>query len=259
MSVVAAAYGLRFDGTPSTPWLAVEGADDWPCVSVELSGEEDPALDLDAMSVRFPARIEHGELIHPMIARLAVRVGMERGLDALHAGAIVGESGAWAIAGAKEAGKSTLLAACAEAGIDVLTDDTLVMAGDRCLAGPRCIDLREPAARHLGATHAVRPQTPRRRVTLAPTAAEQPLAGVVHLAWGDELALEPIEASEAVRRLLALQHETTFPREALRILELAALPNLELRRPRDLEGLPDAVELLGAAMMPRRWAPATSS
>ena len=105
--------------------------------------------------------------MHPTLSRLALHVALAQGRDALHAGALLGSAGAWAVVGTKEAGKSTLLAACARAGIEVMTDDALFIDGDSCLAGPRCIDLRPAPDRLIAGTTPVRPATPRHRLTLA--------------------------------------------------------------------------------------------
>ena len=239
-----AAYGFRFEGAPRTPWLAVEGAENWPSVTLELNGVREPEFDLDGLTARFPADVEHGELVHPWIARAAVVIAIERGFEVMHAGALVAGDGAWALVGPKEAGKSTLLAACATAGMTVLTDDTLAMDGDRCLAGPRCLDLREEAAEHYGATVQVRPETPRRRLTLPPTAGEVRLAGLIHLAWGDGPALEKLSPGDAVRRLLRGREATGAPRDPVRLVDLAGLPTYELRRPRDWRALAATADLL---------------
>jgi hypothetical protein len=246
--IEAAAYGLRFDGVPDSPWLGLRDVNGWPTLHVELRGATgprlDPQLDVTAMRAVVDGRVDPTGLVHPLLGLLALGVAVERGMDALHAGAIIGADGAWAIVGAKEAGKSSLLAACAAAGLGVLTDDVLVVSGGRCLAGPRCVDLRPGTAERFGATETVRSAEPRKRLRLPPVRAEHRLAGIVFLEWGHGPALEPIGASETLRRLLERNAIDRFPRVPTGLLDLAAGPSFVLRRPRDWSALDETVELL---------------
>ena len=156
----------------------------------------------------------------------------------------MGSAGAWALIGPKMAGKSTLLAALSIAGTSVITDDVLVFARGMAMAGPRCIDLR-PDAQHLGIGVAVRPADPRHRLALPPIAAEHPLAGVIHLEWSDgDSAIEPLDHRDAIRRLLGLRADKGWPRNPARLLDLAALPSLHLRRPKSSSGLKASIELV---------------
>jgi hypothetical protein len=243
-----AAYGLRFAGVPSTRWLGLHDVNGWPTLHVELRDADgprlEPEIDVTAMTATLDGRADPGAIVHPLLAVLALRVVAERGMDALHAGAVAGADGAWAIVGAKEAGKSSLLAACATAGVDVITDDVLVFSGNRCLAGPRCIDLRPESAERFRVTETVRSAEPRKRLGLAPVRAEHPLAGIVFLEWGDGPALDPIAPSETLRRLLERHAVDRFPRVPVGLLDLAAGSAFVLRRPRDWSALDPTVELL---------------
>lgn len=137
------------------------------------------------------------------------------------------DGAAWGLVGTKEAGKSTLVHACHLAGTPILTDDVLVLDGLRAFAGPRCIDLRVPTP---GAT-AVRGE--RHRVTLPPSAAEVPLAGFVHLAWEDGAArMRRLDPGERLARLADGARGDDAWRGDVELLDLAALPGYELRRPR---------------------------
>ena len=243
-----AAYGLRFTGLPGTSWLGLHGVNGWPTLHVELRDATgprlEPELDVAAMRGVLDARVDPGAVVHPLLGLLALGVAVERGMDALHAGAVLGAGGAWAIVGAKEAGKSSLLAACASAGIGVIADDVLVLSGDRCLAGPRCVDLRPESAERFGVTETVRSAEPRMRLGLPPARAEHPLAGIVFLEWGDGPALESMPASQTLRRLLERNAIDRFPRMPAGLLDRAARPAYVLRRPRDWEQLEPTVELL---------------
>ena len=184
------------------------------------------------------------ELVHPVLARLTLQIALREGRDALHAGALLGSAGAWAVVGTKEAGKSTLLAACARAGIEVMTDDALFIDGDSCLAGPRCIDLRPAPASLIAGTTPVRPATPRHRLTLAPVVGEAPLTGLLFLEWGEGPALEPLGPSASTDRLLQRRATDLLPRDPHVLMDLAGLPAHLLRRPREWEALDPTVELV---------------
>jgi hypothetical protein len=246
--IEAAAYGLRFAGVPETSWLAARDVNGWPTLQIELRHADgprlDPELDVPAMRAVLDGRADPSTIVHPLLGLLALGVAIDRGMDALHAGALVGDAGAWAIVGAKEAGKSSLLAACASAGIQVLTDDVLVLSGDRCLAGPRCVDLRPGSAERFGATEPVRSAEPRKRLQLPPVRAEHRLAGIVFLEWGDGPAVEPMSAPETLRRLLERHAVDRFPRVPTGLLDLASGSAFVLRRPRDWSQLEPTVELL---------------
>ena len=164
-------------------------------------------------------------------------------MDSLHAGAVLGPDGAWALVGTKEAGKSTLVGHFAALGAEVLTDDVLVLEGDRCLAGPRFVDLRPGAAERMRGTIAARGGT-RGRLPLPPARASARLAGVVYLAWGDEVALDPLPAPERLRRLAARRAEDRWPADPSLLLDLAGLPAFELRRPKRWDELEASAEAL---------------
>jgi hypothetical protein len=57
-------------------------------------------------------------------------VALLRGLEALHAGAVVGDGGAIAIAAAAGGGKSTLLSALIANGFELLSDDVVALEGE---------------------------------------------------------------------------------------------------------------------------------
>jgi hypothetical protein len=240
---VAGAYGLRVAGLEPTEWLAVEGAGDWPELRFELDGaatEVDPAR----MRATVAAGTPLAEVVHPTLARLGWQLALSRGRDALHAGALLGAAGAWGVVGTKEAGKSTLLGACARAGLDVMSDDALFLDGGSCFAGPRCIDLRPGRADLLEGTTPVRPATPRHRLTLAPVVGEAPLAGLLFLEWGEAPELERLGPSAATERLLQRRASDRLPRDPEVLMGLAGLPAYLLRRSRSWDELDATVELV---------------
>jgi hypothetical protein len=248
--ITAAAYGFSIEGLPETPWLALEEAEGWARVTfnrLPALGDEVRA-DVATLRVDVGEPLDADRIIHPVLAYAALELAVPRGIDAMHAGAILVDGRAWGIVGTKESGKSTLLAAAAASGITVLSDDVLVTEGARrCLAGPRCIDLRPESARHLGGGAPVRDST-RTRVTLPPAPAEAPLAGLVHLAWGERTEAVPLAPTQRLAPLAVRRAEDRWPRAGHVPLELAQLPAFELRRPRRWDQLARSVDVLAAAL-----------
>jgi hypothetical protein len=260
----AGAYGFRLSGA-ETEWLAVEGEPAWPELSYTREARPyapELTLDLRASELRVRSDIAHSELIHPLLGRVGAHLSLATGGDAMHAGAVVGCTGAWVVVGPKHAGKSTLLAGLARAGIPILTDDVLVFRAGAALAGPRCIDLR-PDVKRFGSGTSVRPSDPRNRIALPPIAAEKPIAGVIHVEWSPAgTSIEPVHHRDALQRLLVVRSENGWPRDPGVLLELSALPTLCLRRPRSMRELPASVAAVrsllrsGAGNLPRITAPA---
>jgi len=243
----AGAFGFRLSGLENVDWLGVTGASHWPEFSYHRDRRSNAAelsLDIAALELRVRSDVPHSEFVHPLLGRVASHVAPVHGADGMHAGAVAGTAGAWAVIGPKGAGKSTLLASLARAGVPIVTDDVLVFRGGAAMAGPRCIDLR-PDAKGFGFGVAVRPSDPRNRIALPPIGAEHPLVGLVHLEWSAaETTFEPLDHREAIKRLLILRSEKGYPRDPRALLELAALPSLALRRPWSMGELDASVELM---------------
>src|SRR5439155_21911109 len=121
-------------------------------------------------------------------------------------------------------GKSSTIAAWAEAGYGVLTDDVLVIRDGAGLAGPRCIDLRPDAvpehgdAEPLGFVGA----RDRWRLQSAPVPAEIPFRGWFVLGWGEEVALKEIPEDRRI--------PTVFGNLSLRVPPLDPRPLASLAR-----------------------------
>jgi len=241
----AAAYGLRIEGLAPTPWLAVHLASEWPVVVVSRHGQildDEPRVDLDARRAYVGPTVSESELVHPLLGRIALAFCRTHGTDALHAGVVAGAAGAWALVGSSTSGKSTLLSGCAAGGLEVLSDDVLILRAGRVLTGPRCLDLRQPAGTATAWT-SVRGDS-RYRVTLPPAAAEHVLTGTVHLSWGDGPELVPLTRAQILMRIFDRQMTEGFPQLTRVANELADLPGYELRRPHDLEALHSSVAIL---------------
>jgi hypothetical protein len=272
------AYGIAISGLEAEDHLLVPAAPGWP--AVRLVFDRRPAGEggthLDENVARYPdafgtqvtvdrragtatmmgARMLPSDaIVHPRLGMLgAVYAQWLPGRVAFHAGAFVSGGRAWAVVGEREGGKSTLVAALAAAGAPVLGDDTLVLEGDRCLSGVRCVDLRPRTAAQLGQSDRVVTVRAgaRERLALPAPPPEAPLGGWFFLEWADELSIRALPAQERIERISRAQgwHRRGVTDPA-RLLELTALPAWELRRPRDWAQLPRVVErvreLAGAA------------
>ena len=258
-----AAYGFRWAGL-SDPALAVAGSDDWPTVSVQQTATSGPGaaeaeaepeqvgedaasiqtlaarLRLDRPSsrleIRAPDALPVADLIHPVLWPAAAVFARWHEHETFHAGAVSFDGrGAWAILGAHGAGKSSLLAMLALEGVEVLVDDLLVVAEQRCFAGPRCIDLRPEAAEALS----IGPDAPlvrsseRRRLTLPPCSGEYRLRGFLHLQWGADVRLERLLPVQRLPLLLDHRRVIGLGADFEHVLDLVALPVIRLIRPPD--------------------------
>ena len=99
-------------------------------------------------TVRKPLTAE--ELVHPYLTPVAAVAAHWHGRESFHAGAVAIGGSAWALVGDRHTGKSSLLAALALRGVDIVCDDVLVVAGKEAFVGPRTVDLRQDAPAVLG-------------------------------------------------------------------------------------------------------------
>jgi hypothetical protein len=246
-ALTTAAYGFRISGAPDPTWFELDGGDAWPVLELErdpsVARESQAIIDGTRYQARIAAELPLDEWVHPILGRLLPALAARRGFDALHGGAILGAAGAWILLGDRGAGKSSLLGQCHLAGGAIAADDIVVIEGMRCLAGPRCVDLRPEPARLLGIGTPVREAT-KARVALPAVRAEAPIAGVVFLAWGDALALAPVRPAERLRRLAVRRAGEGWPRSPALLLDLAVLPAFELTRRQALDMLAPSAALL---------------
>ena len=187
-------------------------------------------------------------LLHPYLGGTAVVVANWNGYLAFHASSFVYEGGVWGILGGKEHGKSSAVGWLLASGIPVFSDDVLVVADGVARAGPRCIDLRESAAKHFGFGRDIGVIGNRRRwrVDLAhDVAPELPMRGWVTLEWSNDLCIRTCDAQE---RLAALHEHRAFRlRDDERPgswLGAIALPMVSLARPREWSKVDLAMGLL---------------
>jgi hypothetical protein len=192
-------------------------------------------------------------LVHPWLATAAGMWARWIGRDVFHGGAFALDGGAWAVLGRREDGKSTLLARLALDGRPIVSDDALVVEGGHLFAGPRCVDVRADAQAVLATGEAARGGL-RARLALGPVPSQLPLHGIVHLAWGDEVALDKVPLAGRIDRLREHNAFLSLPAHQSTLLEMAALPTVELRRPRRFDCLGDSAAALIEGLRSRQQA-----
>jgi hypothetical protein len=263
------AYGIRLHGVDAAADLLVPVGDGAPAYAVrsELGHGEAPEEHVDAREARLrlrsggeirvdrdageivfrvPHPVRPDELVHPYLAPAAAVIARWAGRESVHAGAFAAGGLVWGIVGTRESGKSSTLAWLAREGAEILCDDMLILAGSEPLVGPRSIDLRADAAGRLeaGEPIGVTGARERWRLRVGPAAPGRTLAGWVFLAWGDEVGVRRLPASERIPRIAAERGLRLPPVRPEGLLELAALPAWELSRPRRWESLPASAERL---------------
>jgi hypothetical protein len=259
------AYGMALPCLAAVQDLLVPAAPDWPTLEVvqeqglarateervearrallilRNGGEIEIERAGPRALFRVPVPLSPEALLHPYLAPVASVVAHWSGRESLHAAAVVVDGAAWALLGARESGKSSTVAWLAHAGFGVLCDDILVLDDGEALAGPRAIDLRADAAARLqvGEDLGLVGERERWRLRLEPVPAAVPLAGWVSLSWGDRVEISIVPPSRRIARLVAQRGLRVPASDPALLVDLAALPALELRRPRDWGSLPEA-------------------
>ena len=264
------AYGYRLPDLDGAAGLTAVD-DDAPVIRVDvrlLGGDEAadahadkeiPLVDSGLLSLDWPTRRAvlrlpvlppRDELLHPWLAPVVAEFARRDGAVVLHAGVLAGPGGAVVVAGDREAGKSSLMAACALDGLDVLADDLAVVRSGQVAAGPRFLDLRPGTAERLPAEAGVHParSNSRSRLALPAGVPSAPLVGVVLLDWADDVdAAVELVPVPVVDRLPALVPHTSFEDPASQgpgLLALVRTPVWRLTRPRRWDGQPAAVDLV---------------
>jgi hypothetical protein len=268
------AYGLHLTGLEEASRYLVEAPATWPQLTIERAVGPAASIDQGTMNddwaefrvfdrssrvgharidraplaARFtgPGGFDDDAIIHPGLSMLAAIASRWLGRHTFHAGAFLTDDGAWAVMGAREAGKSTTLAHLAAKGRGIVADDILIVENGEVLPGPRCIDLREGAADWLGQGEAINTIGERRRwrVHVPPVPPAVPLRGWILPMWGDRLELEPVAALRRLPLLYANLALTQIPRYPDRLLGLAALEFIVFWRPRRWETMDEAAAVL---------------
>jgi hypothetical protein len=196
----------------------------------------------DSVVFSLPGEPTDAELLHPYLAPAAALRWQWDGHEALHAGAIALGERAVLMIGAREAGKSTMLAWLSQVeGVTILADDLAVLNGDGVLAGPRSIDLRPGSSELEG--EPVRGGT-RVRVDLPPAPLSVPVVGSVVLRWGTTLGMEPVPPRDRIGMLSSERSYYRLDGDPKAILGLAGKPMFTLTRPRETSSLLAAAKAL---------------
>jgi hypothetical protein len=213
---------------------------------LQNGGSIEIARDPPSACFTVPHELRDEEITHPLLAPVAAVVNRWYGREAFHAGGFVADGRVFGVIGDRASGKSSLLAWLALQGWPVLCDDVLVADAEDAFAGPRCVDLREDAAAHLGAGNWLGRVGARERWRLALDGipARAPLAGWVFLEWSSTLAVERTAVAERLLRLGANRSVNRPPVDAVVMLRLSALPGWTVRRPRDWACLAPAAQRL---------------
>ena len=222
---------------PGTVRVQEESAEIW------LSDGEHVTVDRPSLTVRFssPRPIAEELIVHPYLGLPASIAAHWLGRLPLHGGAFVHEGRTWALLGTKEGGKSSTLGWLHQRGHRVLSDDILVLDGTEVFAGPRCVDLRREAAGELGGSSLGSLASRERwRLRLGDTQPSEPLAGFIHLGWGERTVVDRLDLGARLPGLI--EHSVIRPTSgtAVEYLDLAALPAWRFIRPRRLEDIPGA-------------------
>jgi hypothetical protein len=193
-----------------------------------------------------PAPLSPEELVHPFLAPVAGVCAHWHGRESIHGGGIALGDTVWGVVGDQHAGKSSLLAALAIAGTDVVCDDVLVVDDREAFAGPRTVDLREDAAAALGVGDEIGLTGARERWRLQLEPLDRPLTlgGFVFTEWAEAIETRRLPASEALARLYRNRSIRVPPRDPAAFLQFSALPAWELRRPRTWSSMPETLELM---------------
>jgi hypothetical protein len=263
------AYGLRLENVERARPLLVQAAPGWPRLRVQrkigtsdaeyerlsdqaallkLQSGGEIAIDRRRGTATFllPHRMGTAELVHPLLAPVAAVMAYWLGRESFHASGFVAGGRVWGLIGERGSGKSTTVARLALDGIGIASDDLLVVDGSTVFAGPRSVDLRREAAEQLSVGEPLglvgARERWRLRVGSVPPSLE--LAGWIFLAWGDRVQAVSIGPAERLARLHANRGVNVPPRDPGALLDLAALPSWEIRRPEGWGSLPHTVECL---------------
>ncbi len=235
---------------------AAGSGDETAAGDVEMDGERARVALLDGEAImrrdarealfRTETPLDADELVHPMLGYAALAFANWMGREAFHAGVFLSGGHAWALLGKRGSGKSSTLAWLARNGHAIVADDMLFLDGRTAFVGPRAIDLALATAQHLGLDEELQEvrQGFRLRLSLDPLAPEHRFAGWVSLAWGEQLEIHTVPAAARIPLLIEHGHQPRGEANWASVLALAELPTFELRRPRGLESLAPAGELL---------------
>jgi hypothetical protein len=230
---------------PGTVRVEPERAEIW------MSAGDRIAIDRATLTVHISTQRALADrlVLHPCLGLPASIASYWMGRQALHGGAFCHDGRAFALMGEREAGKSSTLGWLLGQGHQILSDDILIADRGTVFAGPRSVDLRDDAAAVLGGEDlGVVGNRTRWRLDPGAVPAATPLAGIVHLEWGDDVRIERLGSAESLPSLL--KNFVVRPKrgESLAYLELGSLPAWRFTRPRDLSRIDELNAQLLAAL-----------
>lgn len=246
------AYGLVFVGLEGADQWLTEAPAGWTPVEVVqqvgepvaqnrfeadraeivLVGGRSVEVTRDPPTVRFvgPSVLGTDEIIHPFIAVPASVLAHWRGAEPFHAGAFVAQEKAWLLIADRDGGKTSTLAALADRGYEVLSDDVSIVADGMVLAGPRMLDLRDETASSvdLGVIGSRR----RWRRKLGDAGPARELGGWFHLNWGESENIVALDTAEKIRALSAARAVRRHGVEPRQFLNCVRVPGWRVVRTR---------------------------
>lgn len=185
--------------------------------------------------LELPNRLTPDELAHPYLAPVASVFADWLGHTVLHAGIVHIEGKAWGVVGEREAGKSTLMAGLALAGLPIGADDLMVINGSTVFSGPRTLDLREGAANYLkeGRGLGVIGMRERWRLDLEDAEPSLPLGGFIFPSWGDDITITSCPLAKRLDTFVNGRSVQIDPMDPQAAMRLARYPALNFVRPKD--------------------------
>ena len=267
------AYGFAIRGAGLAERLLIDAPETWPELSLQqvIGGEpaaraigDDRAviellptgtveLDRRAGTVVYMLDVPIGvdALVHPYLAPAAAVHAAWMGWEPYHAAGVIIGDRVWGIAGDREVGKSTLVAALHVAGHTVMSDDLLVLEGKTAFCGPRTIDLRESAAERFGATRDLGVTGMRRRwrIDLDEAPAGATFGGWIYPVWSDRISVAEVSLQERLERPQQHRAAAFRPTPPGHAMWLAARPAYEFARPQSWEDLDTGIDELVARLL----------
>ena len=265
---VNAAYGLTITGLEPRSDLRLSEPVDWPSLHVSQTPQPYPGEDhgvteegavlrryygtitvvreLASLTVHTAPTMSEDDLVHPCLWAPAAIFARWHGHETVHGGGFLDDDGAaWVVIGDTADGKTTLLAGLALAGRSILSDDLIVLDGNRCLAGPRCLDLRPEQSRHWTSPKAQRRCAPPSAVgyTCHPSHQAPPCEGSC-VSAGRPAARQQRSRQRALDGARGQRRVLELGADPLHLLKLASEPMLRVIRPRALDTLAEGCEEL---------------
>lgn len=255
------AYGFAIDGIERADEWLMPVPSDWPLVTIgqrigapaaeSYTTPDDAFLSLiderglhvtressHAMFVG-PDMLPTAALVHPYMAPAFSVLAHWAGWIAFHGGGFVVDDQAWILTARTGRGKSTTLAAMAEAGYPIVSDDLAVMSEGQVYAGPRSVDLREQSIFERAVDLGKVGRRPRWRLPLGDVPSRLPVAGVVKLDWSDSVVVRSVPLEERVE---LVSESLSIRTDRFRMLRIMVLPTVEVRRPKSDVG--ETVDLI---------------